>query len=257
MLPNRRARTVKFSDNPDTTIQNNSQGAKITKCLRRWGESCSLASVNTTQPTTEPMGQPTALELFSRIINVLIKTVLGYGNAAGLERPLPRFIAGYIRRLSNNFLTRAARAPHPARTTTQPRTRTIRPAKPPAPYTLPSSHNWLRRLIDTNLISCYASQLQHQITSPEISRLLAQNPGLGRPLRPLCRMLGIPLPPSLRRTPKPRRATAPNPNPPAAKRPKSRSLLPPLRRPAPPTPPPRITPQPLATWYFANFPERR
>ncbi|GAA5263807.1 hypothetical protein ACOSOMT5_P0227 [Acidiphilium sp. MT5] len=213
----------------------------------------------TAQPTDQPTGQPTALELFSRIIDVLIKTVLGYGNAAGLERPLPRFIAAYIRRLSNNFLTRAARAPHPARLT-HPRARTAHPAKPPAPYTLPSSPNWLRRLIDTHLISCYASQLQHQITSPEISHLLAQNPGLGRPLRPLCRMLGIPLPPTLRRTQKPRPKPAfgpPNPTPPTPKRPKSRSLLPRLRRPAPPTPPPRFTPQPLATWYFANFPERR
>jgi hypothetical protein len=205
--------------------------------------------------------QPTALELFGRVIDVLVKTVFGYGNAVGLEPNLPPFIASYIRRLANRFLTLAVRAPHPPRTVTHPgahpRIRAARPAKPPAPYTLPSSPNWLRRLIDTHLISCYASQLHHQIVSPEISHLLSQNPALGRPLRPLCRMLGIPLPPSLRLARKPRLtpgSATPNPTP---KRPRSRSLLPPLRRAPPPAHPPRFTPQPLANWYFANFPEKR
>ncbi|HQU25212.1 MAG TPA: hypothetical protein PKX13_13150 [Acidiphilium sp.] len=198
--------------------------------------------------------QPAPLDLFSRIIDALIKAVLGHGNAIGLERPLTLFIASYIRRLSRRFLTCAARAPLPHRPRTQ--IRPASPPKPPAPYTLPTSHNWLRRLIDTHIITGYASQLHHQITTPEFLLLFSQNPALGRPLRPLCRMLGIPLPPSLRLTPKPRPNPPPkSPNPASPPRPKAKSILPPRHLTPPQTP--KFTPQPLANWYFANFPERR
>ena len=68
------------------------------------------------------------------------------------------------------------------------------PTKPPHPR-LPSSFGWLIRLAPQ--VACYASQLRHLLSDPEIAALLSASPEIGRVLRRLCRMLGVRPPPDL------------------------------------------------------------
>ncbi len=57
---------------------------------------------------------------------------------------------------------------------------------------LPSGRGWLVRELGYEAAG-YASQLQHLVAEPEMQALLGQMPGLGRMLRPMCRMLGVPI----------------------------------------------------------------
>lgn len=197
-----------------------------------------------------------------RIIQDLYMTVCGHANVAGLPQPLTAFILRRIRSLSERFLISAAKAitltkpQSPRRAPSSPTSReTPRTPRPLPPYTLPTLHGWLRRLIPTHFISGYGGQFEYQLLTPEITELLTQHPKLGRPLRPLCRMLGIHLPATLR-LPKPSPQPKPcsrNPNP-KPRRPHRPSILPPLRR-IIDTRPPLFTPQPHAAAFFANFSE--
>jgi len=67
---------------------------------------------------------------------------------------------------------------------------------------LPARFGWLLRF--GSEVACHRSQLEHWLTAnPELGKLLAAAPHAGRILRPLCHMLGIPLPPALRLPPRP------------------------------------------------------
>ena len=67
---------------------------------------------------------------------------------------------------------------------------------------LPARFGWLLRF--GSEVACHRSQLEHWLTTnPELGKLLAAAPQAGRILRPLCHMLGIPLPPALRLPPRP------------------------------------------------------
>ncbi len=68
---------------------------------------------------------------------------------------------------------------------------------------LPESRGWLLRLVPGTAV--YAGQVQALLGDPQTAALLEAAPQAGRILRPLCRMLAIPLPEILRR-PKPQPA---------------------------------------------------
>ena len=96
-------------------------------------------------------------------------------------------------------------------------------AKPPsrAKNPLPRGVAWLIKLVPE--AAAHASRLRSLLADPEMLALLAAAPApMRRPLRSLCRMLGLPPPPILALPPRPR----PPPAPPAAKREKP----PPLAR---------------------------
>ena len=61
---------------------------------------------------------------------------------------------------------------------------------------LPGGRFWLIRLLPGE-VARYGSQLQVLLAAPEMADFLALAPGAGRMLRPLSRMLGIPLGPPL------------------------------------------------------------
>ena len=71
------------------------------------------------------------------------------------------------------------------------------------PVRLPSRHGWLVRALGWEAAG-YGSQLAALLAEPGMQAVLAALPGTGRILRPLCRMLGMTVPPVVAR-PKPAR----------------------------------------------------
>jgi hypothetical protein len=71
---------------------------------------------------------------------------------------------------------------------------------------LPERSGWLLRLVPGTAV--YAGQVQTLLDDPQTAALLEAAPQAGRILRPLCRMLALPLPDYLRR---PRPPSAPPP----------------------------------------------
>ncbi len=55
---------------------------------------------------------------------------------------------------------------------------------------LPSRRGWLVRELGYEAAG-YGAQLEHLLTDPGMQELLARVPGIGRILRPVCRMLGV------------------------------------------------------------------
>ncbi len=93
-----------------------------------------------------------------------------------------------------------------------PKPRPIRTRKPkptpetPAPKSELSHHKgWLMLLLPGYQAAGARSQLIHLLDDPDLVSLLAENPSLGRVLRPLCHMLRISLPLHLQRERKPRK----------------------------------------------------
>ena len=131
-------------------------------------------------------------------------------------------IVDRVRRIKQRFATLAAqvRDGHytPRRSITPPRRR---PGQAPPPRNkLPQKFGWLLKLVPDAV--GYRSQLEHLLADAEMAALLAAAPtAMRRPLRSLCRMLGLPPPPIL--------ALPPRPKPPPAPRAK-REKPPPLAR---------------------------
>ena len=84
----------------------------------------------------------------------------------------------------------------------------------------------------------FAPQVEHFLAEPELAALLRDAPQAGRLLRPLCRMLAIPVPAPLRLPARPPRP-APKARAPAVRPPRRRGLpiFPVGRRPPPPAAP--------------------
>ena len=135
--------------------------------------------------------QPARAPFWMLILNRLNRMVLR------LDRLALRFAAGTLP------------APHPSRAS-QPRKP---PAAPVGQQTLPRlsrANAWLVRLVQRTIQ--FSGQVETLINSPEGAALIAAAPQAGRIFRPLCRMLGIPQPASIRLPPRPRR-TRPAPKP--------------------------------------------
>ena len=99
------------------------------------------------------------------------------------------------------------------------RTARIRPARPPvdaaaaarlggaAVIDLPRRPMWLVIKLGYEAAG-FGSQLNHLLQTPGVAEILATSPGAARTLRPLCRILGIDLPPALQLPPRPRKPRA-------------------------------------------------
>ena len=95
---------------------------------------------------------------------------------------------------------------------------------------------WVIGYIGYRAAGC-ASQLNHLLQQPGVAEIIAASPGAARTMRPLCRILGIDLPPALRRAKLP-------PRPPTPPRQKPRP-------PAPPAAPPGTPDRPLPAYIRA------
>ena len=138
--------------------------------------------------------------------------------------PLHARLGSTLRRLTR-LLTRLATGSYPS-------PRPARPGRPSGkpPIGLPQRHAWVIAILGYQAAG-YASQLEHLLRDPATLAVLAAAPphaqaAAARTLRPLCHMLGIPVPTILQ--PPPRPAAPPKPRP---------------EKPPPPPPPrlPRLT----------------
>jgi hypothetical protein len=177
-----------------------------------------------------PLAKPaTPADQFDRLIEGLCRAVAARAGR-GLAGPLVILVWSRLRRMALRFASLAERLRR-----LPPRPAACRPGHSgPPPPKLPRGSAWLVRLVPEAAAS--ASQLQHLLADPELASLLAAAPPLGRILRPLCRMLGVPPPPHLAR-PAPRAAAA---SPLAPGEPPG-----PAQVSAPPSAPPRPRPPPM------------
>ncbi|MCC6718099.1 MAG: hypothetical protein IT555_09450 [Acetobacteraceae bacterium] len=166
-----------------------------------------------------------ALRLDSILAPLLLVITAGFRILGRFAQPVwTRFSRGRLRlaRLLANLAAGRLprlRAPRPGRT-----------GGAPAPYS-PQGRLWLVRKLGYRAAG-HASQLNHLLQAPETQALLATAPpaalaALGRTLRPLCRLLGVDLPPALLRAariagqaagaprPEPRKPARPRPPQPA------------------------------------------
>ncbi len=169
------------------------------------------------------------------IVAALCDVLAAKGLARGLTGALIVLVWTRLRRLAARFSILLLRPPAP------PRCRNFAPRRPapdtkrPAtPRPLPRGRFWLRRALPE--LAGVTAQLAHLLAEPNMAALLEARPATGRALRPLCHLLGLRPPPSLRlprpapplRPPRPA-AVRPQPDPPeAAPVPRPR---PPRRRP--------------------------
>jgi len=167
----------------------------------------------------------------ARLIAALCEAVAGRiaGPARpGLAGPLIILIWTRLRRMAGRITRLAARAE--AGPLPPPRSRPAAPRRTAAPpyQRLPRGFAWLVRLVPA--ASSGAGQLQALLDDPAMQTLIEAAPQIGRTLRPLCRMLGVSLSPSLR-LPSPAVPTPPRPvaggRPPPAGPSRARPLRPP------------------------------
>lgn len=211
---------------------------------------------------------PTTLaERFAFIIADLQAVVAAEGHSQKIGGPLTSLIWRRLGRLAQCFANLLVTKPRPPRepcaaaepaakptpppvpppTPTSAPTSAPTPATPPVAAsattpskpTLPRHFGWLSRLLGYR-IRGHAGQLAHLLlTDPEMTALLAADPRFGRVLRPLCHLLGIQPPETIRLPPRPKRA---KPKPPKAAHPK--------RQPKPPAYPLILPPVPRLSDRF-------
>ena len=153
-----------------------------------------------------PATPPAPAARLTLIIDLICRIIAAAAVKKPLAAPWLLLLWPRLRRLAIRFDALAARVaagrhPTPAR----PRPANARPRKP---YRrLPSGNAWLVRMVQETAGA--GSQLQHLLAAPEMAALLSAAPQAGRLLRPLCRMLGVPRPPSLTPPPRPARPVPP------------------------------------------------
>ena len=168
-------------------------------------------------PTTSPA------ERFATCLHWLTKAVVAMMGGDRLPLLLIAQIVDRIRGIKQRFATLAARI---AAGQYVPRQNAAPPQKrpgqaPPPKNPLPNTFGWLLKLVPEAVQ--YRGQLEILLQDPEMAALLAAAPGaMARPLRSLCRMLGLTPPEILAPPPAVRpRIRPPKPErPPAEKRPK-------------------------------------
>ena len=147
---------------------------------------------------------PDLARTFSLIVDGLCRTTAARSAVDRFAGPLLILIFARLRRLSARFAALAARVevqmvqggPLPP-----PKPAPPAPGRPAAAAArqrrggttrLPQSFAWLIRLVPGT--AAYAGQVQTLLADPQTAALLAAAPQAGRILRPLCRMLAVPLP---------------------------------------------------------------
>ena len=165
-----------------------------------------------------PQSAPALAERLSSLILWLGKAVDGRSLIGLLSPHLVMLILNRLRAITHAFARVASRVGAgryaPRRCT--PRKTITRPARAKNP--LPQGVAWLVKLVPESAAS--ASQLRLLLADPKMAALLAAAPAsLGRPLRSLCHMLGVEIPPVLAPAPRVRPPRPPKPErPPARKR---------------------------------------
>jgi hypothetical protein len=158
----------------------------------------------------------TPAESFATILLWLARAVDAHYLAGKLSGPLIMLILNRIRSINQCFGRLAARVRAgtfiPRRPPATPRQRAG--PRPRQPKQLPQGFAWLVKLVPETAV--YGSQLQFLFADPAMAALMAAAPApLRRPLRSLCRMLGVAPPPILALPPRAR----PSPRPPKPERP--------------------------------------
>jgi hypothetical protein len=176
-----------------------------------------------------PPASPGLAKTFGLIIGGLCEAVARRISADRTSGPLIILTVDRLRHLLARFTRLAARAQagklRPLRRRASPPPREAPPPEEPGDHNpdpkpprqperlLPRKFGWLIRFVPYEA-ACFGSQLQHLMSQPEMMALIEAAPQAGRILRPLCWMLAIPLPPSLRlprRPPKPKPPSQPAP----------------------------------------------
>ncbi|GAA5265657.1 hypothetical protein ACOSOMT5_P2084 [Acidiphilium sp. MT5] len=185
---------------------------------------------------TNPLALPLADRL-TVILTMLRKIIGDQGPALRINPALNLLIwkrVGYFIRRFRQIATNPPK-PRPPRPNRSPSA--SKPQADPSLLKLPTRHAWLPRLFPGHLVPCARGQFQTFLTEPDMTALIAETPQLGRILRPLCHMLGIPLPDNLRRPKIPRPKSF---SPPRPRRPR-------IKKPAPPEPT-------LYEYFLAKYP---
>ena len=165
-----------------------------------------------------PAAPRTPAESFATLLAWLGRAVVARGGGGPLGQSLIALIIDRLRGINQRVARLAARI-RDGRYARRPIAPYRRAATPRRRNPLPQTFGWLLPLVPD--AAAYRSQLEYLLRDAEMAALLqAAPPSLGRPLRSLCRMLGLRPPPILAP------ALAPTP---AAK---------------PPAPPPNPTPAP-------------
>ena len=149
--------------------------------------------------------QPLPAERFATLLFWLGKTLTTRHLAGTLAGPLFFLIMGRLKAFRYAFARLAARieagtfsprrSPPPRQPSTEKKTRRRTP--------LPQGFAWLIKMVPETAAS--ASQLQFLLAEPDMAALIAAAPAqMRRPLRSLCQMLGVILPPILAPLPDPR-----------------------------------------------------
>ena len=149
----------------------------------------------------------TPAERLAAILLQLSIAVDGRMLVGWLARPLSFLILDRIRSISQAFTRLAGRiaAGRYAPRTCGPRRQLEK--RPRRPNPLPTEFAWLRKLAPEATIAA-AGYLEQLFADPEMAALLAAGPtSLRRPLRSLCRMLGVASPAVLALPPRPKRET--------------------------------------------------
>ena len=192
---------------------------------------------------------PGLARTFSLIIDGLCRTTAARSAVDRFAGPMLILIFARLRRLASRFASLGASVEaRMIQAGPLPPTRPSRPAAGATQRTsrktrLPQSFAWLIRLVPGT--AAYAGQVQALVADPQTAALLAAAPQAGRILRPLCRMLAVPLPDYLR-LPKPPSGPQSAPKPTGADTavppPESSSSESPAR-PTPPLCPAGVTPR--------------
>ena len=196
---------------------------------------------------------PPPPERFRHLIDVITRAVVAHtGWDQRMSLTLIGLITERLRGIKRSFLRLAAsiQAGRYRRRAFSPRPRDARiPADP-----LPKKPGWLEGYLPETVH--FRGFLDQFLRDPEMVALIQAAPdALGRPLRSLCRMIGLRPPPILARPP--RAAPAP-PKPPPKPPPARTAAKPPAPRHGPPAPPPfRAAPAPANTPAIAPALRRR
>jgi hypothetical protein len=167
---------------------------------------------------------PTPAEYFATLLAWLTRAVAAMSGGDRLPYLLIGQIAGRLRNIKQRVARLAARigAGRYVRRTVAPHPRAAGPRRADP---LPKKFGWLLPLVPDAI--CFRAQLETLLLEPATVELMQAAPAsLARPLRSLCRMLGLRPPSILALPPRPR---------PARKTPAAAPALPP---PAPPPPQP-------------------
>ncbi len=160
---------------------------------------------------THPTHVPHRAERFITIVRCLSAAVVAMMAGDQLPAALIKLVVDRLRGIRQRFFALAARLRAgtyvPRR---RPATASKRPGQLPPQNPLPTTFGWVVPLLPMPHGNCFRSQLDFLLQDPEMAALLEAAPAsLRRPVRSLCRMLGLEPPPILALPPRPKRPADP------------------------------------------------